>query len=115
MKKKSYHLKQITSSNEQTEKENTVGTVIGDETSEKVGCRQTVRGKEKQKGEAIHIIECKGKTMKFNKRVNQTRWRTQKIRNQKKWRKIGISYFKTKDQAIKAIETLDKSKQYVAK
>ena len=44
--------KQIMSSKEQTEKENNVGTVIGeqDETSEKVGNRQAVRGKEKQKG-----------------------------------------------------------------
>ena len=57
------------SSKEQTEKENNVGTVIGeqDETSEKVGNRQAVKGKEKQKGEAIYVIECKGKTINKGK------------------------------------------------
>ena len=41
------------SSKEQAEKEN-VGEQ--DETSEKVGNRQAVRGKEKQKGEVIYVM-----------------------------------------------------------
>ena len=45
--------KQIMSSKEQAEKEN-VGEQ--DETSEKVGNRQAVRGKEKQKGEVIYVM-----------------------------------------------------------
>ena len=50
--------KEIMRSKEQTEKENNVGIVAGeqDETSEKVGNRQAVRGIEKQKGEAIYVI-----------------------------------------------------------
>ena len=57
--------KQIMSSKEKTEKEKNVGTVTGaqDETSEKVGHRQSVSRKQKQKGEAIYVIECTGKTI----------------------------------------------------
>ena len=57
------------SSKEQTEKENNVGTAIGeqDETSEKVGNRRAVRVKEKQKGETTYVIECTGKTINEGK------------------------------------------------
>ena len=61
--------KQIMSNKEQTEKENNVGTVFGeqDEISEKAGNRQAVRRTEKQKGEAIYVIECTWKTINEGK------------------------------------------------
>ena len=50
---------------EKVEKEKNVGTVTGeqDQISEKVGYRQLVSRKEKQKGEAIYVKECTGKTI----------------------------------------------------
>ena len=111
------------SSREQTEKENNVGTVIGeqDETSEKVGNRQAVKGKEKQKGAAIYVIECKGKTInkgKLRELIKQDGGLTKlEIRKSAEGREgnVGIAYFETKDQAIRTIEILNKSKQYVTK
>ena len=38
-----------------------------DETSEEVGNRQAMRGTEKQKREAIYVIECTGKTINEGK------------------------------------------------
>ena len=57
--------KQIMGIKEKVEKEKNVGTVTGeqDQISEKVGYRQSVSRKEKQKGEAIYVIECTGKTI----------------------------------------------------
>ena len=50
------------------------------------------------------------------KRVNKSRWSAKKIKSAKgKEGNFGTAYFETKDQAIKVIETLNKSKQYVAK
>ena len=110
--------KQIMSSKEQTEKENNVGTVIGeqDETSEKVGNRQALKGTGKQKDEAIYVIECIGKT------INETKLRElikqdgglSKLEIRKSAEgtenNVEIAYFETKDQATTATETLNKSK-----
>ena len=114
--------KQIMSSKEQTEKENNTGIVIGqqDETPGKVRNRQAVTGKEKQMGEAIYR-ECIGKTInegKLRELINQDGGlRKLEIRKSKvgKEGNVGITYSETKDQAIKTVETLNKSKQYVAK
>ena len=44
---------------------------------------EALTGKEKQIGEAIYAMQCTGKTINEGKlRVNITRWRTKKIRNQ---------------------------------
>ena len=93
-------------------RKNNVGTVIGeqDETSEKVGCRQAVRGKEKQRRSNIyHRVQRENNEVQLRELIRQDGG-LRKLEIKKKWRKIRISYFKTKDQAIKAIETLDKSK-----
>ena len=110
--------KQIMSSKEPAEKENNVGIVIGkqDERPGKARNRQAVTGKEKQMGEAIYAIECIGKTINES---NKTRELLRKLGIKKsaegKEGNIGVAYFETKDQAIKTIKTLNKSKQYVAK
>ena len=78
-------------------------------------------GKEKQFGEAIYVIECTGKTMNGGKlkRVIKQDGGLRKLEIRKradgKECNAGIAYFETKDQAIKAVETLNRSKQYVAK
>ena len=92
-----------------------------DETSEEVGNRQAMRGTEKQKREAIYVIECTGKTInegKFRELMKQDGglWKLE-IRKSVEGAEgnVGIVYFETKDQATRTIETLNKSKQYVAK
>ena len=78
-------------------------------------------GKEKQFGEAIYVIECTGKTMNEGKlkRVIKQDGGLRKLEIRKsadgKECNAGIAYFETKDQAFKAVETLNRSKQYVAK
>ena len=87
-----------------------------DETSEKVRHRQSVSRKEKQKGEAIYIIDCTGKTInegQLRQLIKQDGGlRKLEIRKSAEGREgnVGITYFETKDQAVKAIETLNKSK-----
>ena len=102
--------KHIMSSTEQAEKEKNVEIVIGqqDETPGKVRNRQAVTVKEKQKGEAIYVIECIGKT------INEGKLR-ELIKQDGGLRKLEIgksaegkegnariAYFETKDQAIKS-------------
>ena len=92
-----------------------------DQISEKVGYRQSVSRKEKQKGEAIYVIESTGKTInegQLRELIKQDgALRKLEIRKSVERREgnVGIAYFETKDQAVKTIETLNKSKQYVAK
>ena len=109
--------KQIMSSKEKTEKKKNVGTVTGaqDETSEKVGHRQSVSRKEKQKGEAVYVIECTGKTInegQLRQLIKQDGGlRKSEIRKSTEGREghVGIAYFETKDEAIKTIEPLNES------
>ena len=110
--------KQVMSSKEKTEKEKNVGTVTGaqDETSEKVGHRQSVSRKQKQKGEAIYVIECTGKTInegQLRQLIKQDGGlRKLEIRKSAEGREgnVGIAYFETKDQTVKTTETLNESK-----
>ena len=111
------------SSKEKKEKENNVGTVTGeqDETSEKVGHRQSVSRKEKQKREAIYVIECTGKTInegQLRQLIKQDGGlRKLEIRKSAEGREgnVRIAYFETKDQAVKTVEILNESKRYVSK
>ena len=110
--------KQVMSSKEKTEKEKNVGTVTGeqDETSEKVGHRQSVNRKQKQKREAIYVIECTGKTInegQLRQLIKQDGGlRKLEIRKSAEGREgnVGIAYFETKDQTVKTTETLNESK-----
>ena len=112
--------KQIMSSKEKTEKEKNVGTVTGehDETSEKVGHRQSVSRKGKQKGEAIYVIDCTRETINedlLRKLIKQDGGlRKLEIRKSTEGREgnVGIAYFETKDHTVKTIETLNKSKRH---
>ena len=77
--------------------------------------------KEKQKGEAIYVIECTGKTInegQLRELIKQDgALRKLEIRKSAGRREgnVGIAYFETKDQPVRTIEILNKSKRYVAK
>ena len=71
--------------------------------------------------EAIYVIECTVKTInkgKLRELIKQDgglkKLEIRKIAKGKEGN-VGMAYFETKDQAIKTIETLNRSKQYVAK
>ena len=72
-------------------------------------------------GEAIYVIKCIGKTINEGKSGELIKQdgglRKLEIRKSadRKEGNVGIAYFETKDQAIKTTETLNISKQYVAK
>ena len=78
-------------------------------------------GKEKQMRKSIYVIEFTGKTIsegKLRELVKQDGGlRKLEIRKSAEGKEgnLGIAYLETKDQAIKTIGTLNKSKQYVAK
>ena len=77
--------------------------------------------KKKQKREAIYVTECTGKTInegQLRELIKQDGGlRKLEIRKSAERREgnVGIAYFETKDQAAKTVETLNKSKRYVAK
>ena len=78
-------------------------------------------GKEKQMRKSIYVIEFTGKTIsegKLRELIKQDGGlRKLEIRKSAEGKEgnVGIAYLETKDQAIKTIGTLNKSKQYVAK
>ena len=78
-------------------------------------------GKEKQMRKSIYVIEFTGKTIsegKLRELIKQDGGlRKLEIRKSAEGKEgnLGIAYLETKDQAIKTIGTLNKSKQYVAK